>query len=219
VPSPDYDQRKAKTWDYYYPGQMQPGPYSGQPLRWHEVWLKALTPSVDAYRQILADPTWDVNRAYMWLVIGMVINAIMDAILGGGNLKTTSNFANNYSSTSSNMGSLVCCLPIGIAIMLVVYVVVLFITHALAGAFDGHSDFNRLVYAFAAFTTPVMLLSWIPCVGFLLVLYSAILMVVAVKAVYQIGWVGAAVSGLWYIPAFFACILCVIFGLAGAIAS
>jgi hypothetical protein len=220
VPSPDYDQRKAKTWDYYYPGQMQPGPYSGQPLKWYEVWLKALTPSVDAYHQILADPTWTVNRAYMWLILGMVINVIMDMVMGGGNLKTTSNFAgNNSTNYNYNAGSSLCCLPVSIGLGMLFFMIFAFITHAIAQAFGGRSDMNRLIYAIAAFSVPIALISWIPCVGFIVSLYALVLMVVAVKAVYEIGWFGATVSGLWPIPVFLICIFCFVFALAGAIAS
>ena len=210
---------------------MSPPP--AEPLAWHEIMLKAVTrPSEETYQQIAAQPNATTANAYIWIAIGAVIAAIisglMSLIFGSFMMPDLGSFGAEYGipadfpmSTGPTFLSMLCGIPVWVVAYLLGITLTTGVTHGIARLFGGKGTFEKLLFAVAAFYTPVMvvnsLISSIPfigCLGFAIGIYALVLNVIAVKAVHKIDWGKATISTLAFpIIAFvitFCCVL--IFG-------
>ena len=183
---------------------------SPQSEPFYQIWLKALTrPTEQTYLEIVNSPAASVRTAYMWLGIAYVISFVISvAIL---QLSAVFQYGGDFgSSIGSALAAIACGAPIGAVVALLLYALEVAIIQWVAKMFKGAGSFDKLLYAFAAFTAPLSLVSaalsifsLIPLVGFCIsmfgiaiVVYQIFLMVTATKAVNGFGWGEAAGSVL-----------------------
>ena len=57
-----------------------------------------------------------------------------------------------------------------------------------ARLYGGTGTYTELAFAYSAFAAPLMLIPFVPCLNFILVLYVTVLTVIAVKAVHKLNW-------------------------------
>jgi len=181
-----------------------------QPEPFYQIWLKALTkPTEQTYIEIANSPSVSPRTAYLWLGIAYVITFVISvAIL---QLSTVFQYGGDFgSSIGSALAAIACGAPIGAVVALLVYALEVALVQWVAKMFKGTGSFDKLLYAFSAFTAPLSLISaglsifsLIPFVGFCvsifgfgLAIYSLYLMVTATKAVNGFGWGEAAGSVL-----------------------
>ena len=107
------------------------------------------------------------------------------------------------------MITLICGAPIGAVIGVLFFALNTAIVQWVAKMFKGTGSYNQLIYAIAAFTAPIMLVSGvisaltlIPFIGLCFTIislgisiYSLVLLVMAVKGVNQFGW-GEAIGSV-----------------------
>ena len=190
-------------------------------LPWHEVWSRALrNPSVVAYERLLEDPKATLNRAVVWLLVAGLIGSVFSVLgqfavsalfgsgmgtmfLPGGQALPPELGAAGLGNLGPFMGiALVCGVPVGAVLGVLAQLLYYGILHFAASAFGGQGGFGRLVYANAAYSAPVALISsllgMIPCVGCLalpLAIYSIALQFIATKAATGLGW-GSTIASI-----------------------
>jgi hypothetical protein len=199
---------------------------SVETFTWNQAWLLALTrPSEETYEKLIMDPLASLQRAMIWIFTSTMISTgvlfglqlLMIQFFGGSAFSEL----DELSSTGFLTGSLlllICLLPLsGIATVLgqLVYGgVVQFIS----GAFGGRGTYTELVYAVAAYTAPMTLLTallaLIPfvnvCLGFPLSIYGFTLNLLAIKSVHQFGW-GSAFATVFVMILIMVLIMVIIF--------
>lgn len=203
---------------------------SKKPVRTYsvfDVWMTVLTiRDVSAYEEVLKDPQAGLGRAFTWMAVAGVVNALVFPFLLALNpqyaeMATLPEFQNlNMNAFLVLMTVVMLFLaPLGNIINLAVFGGV---QSFLAGFFGGTGNFTRTVYAIAAFSAPitmmVSLVSIIPIVGqcltFPLSIYSLVLNVRALRAAHSIS-TGAAI-GVIFAPGIlifiFMCLLIFLLG-------
>ncbi len=182
----------------------------GEPEPFYKIWLKALTrPTEQTYIEIANSPSASQKTAFMWLGISYIIAFVVTVAIT--QLATMIQYGGDFSSgIGSALTAIACGAPIAAAVALLIYTLEIAIVQWVAKMFKGVGSFDKLLYAFAAFTAPLSLVSAafsifsiIPFVGFCtsiigiaVLIYSLFLMVTATKAVNGFGWGEAAGSVL-----------------------
>jgi hypothetical protein len=122
-------------------------------IPWHEVWMDVVTdPSRDTFRRILADPTADQARAYVWMaILGALIGGIqilfMQLILSKGPA---------YQELMGFSGITLICTLLGAPISMVVSLAfVAGIQHGVSSLLGGRGTFNDTAYCLGAIQAPV----------------------------------------------------------------
>jgi hypothetical protein len=178
------------------------------PQSFFQVWIKALTkPSEQTFAEIANAPDASPTKAYLWLGISYLVTYIFImfiSLLGG-----TGQYGDIASAIGGSLIAVICGAPFGAALALLFFAIDIAIIQWVAGLFKGSGTYNQLVYAVAAFSAPISMVSGlmaglavIPYVGlcFSLIsagigIYSLVLMVMAVKGVNRFGW-GEAIGSV-----------------------
>ncbi|MCC7446354.1 MAG: YIP1 family protein [Anaerolineae bacterium] len=206
---------------------QQFGTPSGTPMTWSETWTKALTkPSEETFVEIANDPNASSGRALTWVFIASIISAVIGVGLQAlfGPIVSPQSFGGTDfeaigmgSLTGASLLSLVCVAPIAAVVGVALFALVVGVTNVVAKALGGTGNYDKLIYATAAYAAPLSLVSsvvsGIPIVryiGFVIGIYGLVLNVIAVKAVHQFSWGKAVMSSLviWVLLAILFC-LCV----------
>lgn len=192
--------------EYEYPGAL-PSPAT---LPWYKIWMKAIIPEGQAYETIAADPGASVGRACLWVfvtnllttsIVMLLVGALMGLMAVSGTDSSTEDMLRAIGGAAI---VLVCLAPVISAVIAVSGLLVSSgLSHAIASALGGTGTFTRLTYAFGAYMAPLMIVSlvigFIPIVnylGFIVLIYGAVLNVMAVKAVHQLDWGRAIASSV-----------------------
>jgi MFS family permease len=171
----------------------------GQALSWREVWIQALTrPSVATYQSLIQAPQASPKRAYGWIALSALITFLISAM--GTLLWGTLGEAEGMGGVSS----ILCGLPVAAVLAVLGVAIMAGVSNLIARLFGGAGTYSALVYAFAAYLTPLSLisgvLSLVPILGVFLAplpgLYGLVLNVIAVKAVHKFSWWKAVVSSV-----------------------
>jgi hypothetical protein len=175
--------------------QADPQPRTTQPLGWINAWIKAVFAPRDHFRPLIHDTNGSMNRAYTWIacasaVIIMILVALIqqDALF---DLEQIYGFP-----------GLLCVVPLGALIGVLLFALITGITHGFAGLLGGKGTYDRLAYVYAAYSAPLLvLMTLLAYTGYLLPLilslYMLVLNVLAIRAVHRLGWSRAALSALW----------------------
>ena len=176
------------------------GGVGAERLSWHQIWLRAVTqPSLATYQQLISLPDAASNRAYKWMAILGLLNygvflLAPDAHPYAGMLNLGAPF-----DSSSNL-KLLLCAPVFAFIPVLGLALSAVINHILAIILGGEGEYEKLVFALGAFSAPLSLtntvLAPVPCLNLLslpLALFNIVLGVIAVNAVYDIGWLKAVI--------------------------
>lgn len=210
-------------------------PKKQQPVRslsTFDVWMTVTTvQDVKAYEETLDDPGAGLGRAFTWMAIAGVVNALVFPILFLINpqfseLASMPEF--EQMTRSVNMSAFMVLLTVSMLFIVPIGSVVnLAITggiqHFLAVMFGGTGNYTRTVYALAAFLAPMTIVTSIatviPFVGQCLTLplgiYNIVLNVRALKAAHSIS-TGAALGALFAPGILVMIFACLILFLGGA---
>jgi hypothetical protein len=175
------------------------------------VWTTALVPSLKNYTRIADGPRATAGRAYLCLLIvcmvGGFINTLIDlgvrGIFGISASPLFPLFPSPPVTPDLAIFTLIFGVPIGAFGLLVGLTILMGLAHILARILGGRGSFSRLVFTYAAFYVPIVLMDSflysVPYLNLLTILitrYAAVLGVVATKAVHQFGWGKALVAAL-----------------------
>lgn len=166
---------------------------SYESLSWSRIWIKAITkPSVKTFEEIANDPDATSEKAYAWVSISTLIGGLIyDAIryyIGRRPL---------VESVETNRISVMFCGPLILAALVwILFTFNAVIIQFIAEALGGTGTFTKLIYSFAAYSAPLMLIFSLSnlniylcfCLTPFVGLYAFILSVMAVKAVNQFDW-------------------------------
>lgn len=179
------------------------------PEPFYKVWLKAVTkPNEQTYAEIANSSGASPTKAYLWLAISYIFTFFVSMLVFS--FTSSSQYGDFGEALGGSVIVLICGAPIGAVIGLLIYALEVAIVQWVAKLFKGTGSYNQLIYAFAAFTAPLTLVSGvlsafslIPFIGlcFSIIsigigLYSIFLMITAVKGVNKFGWGEAAGSVL-----------------------
>lgn len=179
------------------------------PEPFYKVWLKAVTkPNEQTYAEIANSSGASPTKAYLWLAISYIFTFFVSMLVFS--FSSSSQYGDFGEALGGSAIALICGAPIGAVIGLLIYALEVAIVQWVAKLFKGTGSYNQLIYAFAAFTAPLTLVSGvlsafslIPFIGlcFSIIsigigLYSIFLMITAVKGVNKFGWGEAAGSVL-----------------------
>ncbi len=175
---------------------MPSAPYPSLPTSWRQVWPTILLqPSVATFQALLSHPEATSKKAYNWMVVstllGSVFATFINAIFATVGLLLGWNTGNIWEDI---FFQLICAVPIGAVVTLILFIIGTGITHFVAIALGGTGTYSKLAYGFAAYSAPLGLifsvLGSIPLINLCLILplavYGFILSVLGVKAVHQL---------------------------------
>jgi hypothetical protein len=213
------------------------------PMTWMELWASALTsPKESTYEDIMADPKAKTSP-YIWLAISFLvatlISLVMRMIFGAAEIQMFRGWFEQFVGNAgplnnpgldnaspifgSSILATICCLPVGVIIELIIYIIdVAFIT-LFAKIVGGKGSFSELAFAFSAFTVPATIFStiiasvpFVNCLGIFIAIYILVLRCFAVKVVHKLSW-GRTIVATFVIPLVLILVLfALLFGLAYA---
>jgi hypothetical protein len=215
------------------PGSPLPSIAAAEPARaltWMDVWVSAITePSSRTFENILRDPGASARRAYGWVffssLFGFFISFLLQIVLNKEVLDTLGVDPTAPLALGIFGGILLCAGPLASLFAVIGVIINSGLTQWIATGLGGKGNFSQLVYAVAAFTAPITLISSfvaaIPLVNLISIflgLYALVLNIIAIKAANRFGygsaivtllllWVGAAV-----VMAFIVAMTLVLFG-------
>lgn len=177
---------------------------------WISTWIKAVTsPNEEAYIEIINDPGASVGKAYLWLfvsgvigaIIGALFSSIMSSVTGSDSLFETAGFI-----------TFICIFAFVPMIGVTIFTG---ISHGIAKLLGGEGDFGDLIYAVAAYTAPIGIVSniigsipFVNLLAFPIGLYALVLNVVSIKAVHNFSWGKAAAASLILLVLIFVGVAC-----------
>jgi hypothetical protein len=175
---------------------------------WAEIWTAVLTrPSVQTFQEILRDPAVSRRRAYTWIAISWVLAVLVIIALLPINpeeilaqLPPDADIPLSGLSTMIRLNML-CMMPIvlliGVGMIRLIAWVVQFIAYRL-GADRKNESGTQMIYCLAAIQAPLNILSLltlalpangiVEVVSLVATFYQWFLMIVAVRAVYNLSW-------------------------------
>jgi hypothetical protein len=184
---------------------------------WLGAWTAALRrPSVEVYESLLDDPAASLGRAVTWLfaasLAGYAISGLLEAAYFQfaskpdllNSIATAEGIDPQLASTILNnlWLAILCLVPLGSVAFVMGQLIYAGVLHFALSAFGGQETYADLVYALAAYTAPITLVSTllgiIPCVNFLtlpLGIYSVFLHFLAAKSASRLGW-GATTASI-----------------------
>ena len=156
---------------------------------WARIWLTAVTrPSVATYRELARQPNVGSADAWIWLFGSGLLSGLLIS-LGPDLLGAGREFD----------GGLVLAIPVFAVIAVLSWASFTVCIQGMARLFKGGGTYRTLIYVFAAFNAPLMLLasglSLVPRSALVLIafyLYWLVLYSVAVRAAHQLSWIKAA---------------------------
>ena len=187
------------TQDIETSNNVQPG----RTLSWREVWIQALTqPSVATYQALIQDPHASPKRAYIWIGLSVLVGAFISSV---GTWLWPGEVLGLEGVREVDM----LCGPLIATVVTVLFIaMVAGGSNLIARLFGGEGTYSAFVYACAAYTAPLSLISGvlgvIPLIRAFLALllgcYALVLSVIAVKAVYKFAWWKAIVTLVLALP-------------------
>ncbi len=189
--------------------------FSNPPIPWSEAMVNAMTkPAPSTFADLAHNPSANITTGLGWIfafsALGSVLSVILGLILGA-----SSNLSTSGISTSAAGVSRLCIAPLAGILSVIGFVISTGLQNIIAKAIGGTGTYEQLVYAEAAFTAPIgvitSILSVIPVVNLLnlpLALYRLVLSASAIKGVHNFGW-GKAVAALIVIPIFLTILIAV----------
>ena len=204
---------------------------AAQSYTFYDVWMTVmLGQDIESYAKVLDDPEAGLARAFEWTAYAGIVNALIFPLIILTNsqfseLTTMPEFQKAFGGVSMTMFAVILTI-IMIVFIPIVSIIGLAINGAiqniLAVTFGGNGYYSRTVYALAAYTAPMTIVSsllyFIPivgqCLGSLLGFYGVYLNVRALRAAHSIS-VGSAI-GVILAPGIlvfiFACLIIFLFG-------
>ena len=192
---------------------------------WFAVWRDAITrPSDQTFARIAQSPNAKLTTAFLWIFLSSLVSSLLAlparGVLMGQMMQNFGMEGQFPDAARSGLVAVICGVPIGAVVSVVIFAIVVGIVQLLARMFGGRGTYDQLAYAIAAIVTPFYLisgvlglLSAIPfagwcfgILGFFALLYVFGLEVMAVKGVNQFEWWQAIVSMLLPVFAVFCCI-------------
>ena len=192
-------------------------PSSGAPgpAGWLPVWMKVITqPNEQTFIDITGHPDALPKTAYIWIflvgTLSVIVSGIIQAILVAAGLGGQPAFEGMPAIAGGSLIGAICVSPFAGLISVLFFALGVAIVQWIAKLFGGTGTYDKLVYATAAISVPITLISMllapfnsVPylniCTGVLsfgLGIYSLFLQITAVKAVNRFGWGQAAGSVL-----------------------
>ncbi len=156
-------------------------------------------PSQLTYQAIARSPAASTLTAWWWTFLASLIGSLVLRVLGG-----------QPESLIAVLGWLMSALFQALMISLG-FLVLVWLLNLLARPFGGHASFVQAAYTIAAINFPLTICNALPVLlrvfpypgagiavflELLLVCYQLVLIVIAVKAVHQIGWLGAIAAAI-----------------------
>ena len=187
---------------------------TGTSYSWSEVWVKALTsPYVDTYEDILLDPQATAQRAYIWTSVSYFIAIVLT-------LAVQSLFGSELSRGlygDLGIGFLICFPPVAVVLWIIGFTLYIGLIQGIASVLGGTGSFSKLAYAFAAYYSPLMIISaiigsipFVNCLSLPLGIYGLVLNVTAVKAVNGFGWGRAIVASFALLAVVLVLVMCIV---------
>ena len=195
------------------------------PAGWLAVWIKAVTrPSEQTFVEISEHPDALPKTAYIWVFLVGTLSGIVTGVIQGILLATGLGNSQFGSASGASVGGAligaICASPIAGGLSVLFFALWVAVIQWIAKLFGGKGSYDKLVYAAAAISVPVSLISMllvpfnsVPylniCTGLLsfgVSMYALFLQITAVKAVNRFGWGQAAGSVL--LPALAVGLLC-----------
>ena len=213
---------------------MSSMPSGGGPTPFYQVWINALTkPNEQTFADMANSGNAKATTAYLWVFAAALVEFFFISLVQGAMIRRL------LESSSSNLPirgigltliTAICGAPIVAVMSVVFFAVGAAIVQWIARMFGGRATFDQMAYAFGAIVAPFLLVSTvfnlfgaIPFVGlcFRIVLgvaglYVAVLEIMAVKGVNQLGWGQAA--GAVLIPGLAVFLVCCCLGAVAGIA-
>jgi len=180
------------------------------PESFYQTWIKAITKSNErTFAEIANSPDAGPNKAYLWVFLSSLASFFLVMLTFTLGTSSSQYGVDISSMMGGSVIALLCAAPIGAAVMVLFFALDIAIIQWVAKMFKGTGSYNQLVYAVAAFSAPISLvsgvissLSTIPSIGlcfsvisFGVGIYAIVLMVMAVKGVNKFGW-GEAVGSV-----------------------
>lgn len=171
--------------------------WTTQPLSSINAWIKAIFGLRDHFAPLLHDTNASINRAFSWIALAGAVATLIFVALVQVDALADLDLARIY-----GFPALLCAVPGGALVGLLLFIIYTGITHALATPLSNTGTYDRLVYVYAAYSAPLLVLFMLLTItGYVLPLalglYIAVLNVLAVRAVYRLRWLAAALCGLW----------------------
>jgi len=201
---------------------------------WFSTWMAAVTkPNEQTYATMAEHPdAMSVSRAFTWVFLAGTISALISGILQA--ILQLAGFASQAPSLGDLFGRnagrgvglsfviAICGSPVAGAISTFFFAIGIGIIQWVAKMFKGVGTFSQLAYVMAAVSVPISIVSSVftpfsgirfvsICTGLisvLLILYSIVLEVVAVKGVNKFGW-GQALGSIFLPVIVLACCLAI----------
>ena len=170
-------------------------------------WLVAITkPSINTYQSLANDPKANAWRPTIWILLAGFIAAILE--IGADYL--TNRFT--YQAFSSNqLAQLIGPrLLFGVIGSLGGFILFVGVQHLIAQRLEGNGTFGQQAYVVGAIIAPLLILSVVvaslPIINVIvlpLVVFGLTIDILALKAVYDFGWIKALLSSfaLWFLIA------------------
>ena len=189
---------------------MSPVPSSGS-TSFVQVWMQALTkPNEQTYAEIASSPEASPGKAYLWVFLAALVNFLIAIVIQALFSGFGGQSAELQNMLGGSMIALICVVPVLAGLAVLAFMITTGIVQWVAGLFKGMGTYGQLAYALGAISAPATLISSvlsifaaIPFLGLclwpvsiLLLLYVAILNVMAVKGVNKFGWGQAIASYL-----------------------
>jgi hypothetical protein len=174
------------------------------PMSWQDIWKLAVQPSVDNYERIIADPDATTGRAYKWIFFTILVSYPIAVIISvAGVLIQRGRLNLIFQAVLNGLPTIVLytvLVSVGAMLGLLIGGYVLDWSARLIG---GVGERTKYMFALAAFTCPMTLLSFalvtltgVPLFSSLLGIYTFILQLTAIRAVYKLGWGGSCLATL-----------------------
>lgn len=189
---------------------LSPSQPQAKPLyTWAEIWTAVLTrPSVSTFQEILRDPAVSRRRAYTWMLLTWAITIVFMLFIMPTDIESLRAQLPpdmqdiSMSSLQSTMTmSMMCAVPFVLIIAMGMFRLMTWVVQLLArfvGAESKNESGTHIIYSFAAIQAPLNVISLLflvlPANPILLLIslaatfYQFVLMVVAVRAVYDLSW-------------------------------
>jgi len=210
-----------------------------QPLPFLQAMAKAITgPNTVNFRALAQNPKATAGQGFLWIAIGSAISSLISGVLfaifpnnplqsgplidlfnqySGIEIPRTYNVA---PSIFSVLTTLICGIPLGVVVAVIVTAILAGLIHLMASLLGGHGDYGKLVYMLALVQVPFGLIGsiltpipYLGCLSFLIGLYALVLEVLAIEGVYLFGVAKAALTLL--IPVIVICLVltCLLVGI------
>ncbi len=186
-------------------------PMSPQPSvssSFFDVWMNALTkPNEQTYAEIATSPGASPGKAYLWIFLAALVNIFISFLIQAIFLGSSGQMSDYRDMLGGSMIALICIVPVLAGVAVLAFMISTGLVQWVAGMFKGAGSYGQLAYALGAISAPTTLISSvlsvfsaIPFLGLclwplsiLLLVYVAVLSIMAVKGVNKFGW-GQAIA-------------------------